>query len=61
MATLRLTARRALKADGSLPTDPKQRSSNCLNNLIEQDYRGVTQRIASSRSVMWRSRSPALS
>jgi transposase-like protein len=37
---------RELKADGSLPTDTKQRSSKYLNNLIEQDHRGVKQRIA---------------
>jgi transposase-like protein len=34
------------KADGSLPTDTKQRSSKYLNNGIEQDHRGVKQRIA---------------
>ena len=37
---------RELKADGSLPTDTKQRSSKYLNNLIEQDHRSVKQRIA---------------
>ena len=37
---------RELKADGSLPADTKQRSSKYLNNLIEQDHRGVKQRIA---------------
>jgi hypothetical protein len=35
-----------MKADGSLPADTKQRSSKYLNNLIEQDHRGVKQRIA---------------
>ena len=35
-----------LKADGSLPTETKLRSSKYLNNLIEQDHRGVKQRIA---------------
>ena len=35
-----------LKADGSLPTDTKKRSSKYLNNLIEQDHRSVKQRIA---------------
>ena len=35
-----------LKADGSLPADTKRRSSQYLNNLIEQDHRGVKQRIA---------------
>jgi transposase-like protein len=37
---------RELKADGSLPTNTKLRSSKYLNNLIEQDHRGVKQRIA---------------
>ncbi len=37
---------REMKADGSLPADTKQRSSKYLNNLIEQDHRGVRQRIA---------------
>jgi transposase-like protein len=35
-----------LKADGSLPANTKLRSSKYLNNLIEQDHRGVKQRIA---------------
>lgn len=35
-----------LKADGSLPMETKLRSSKYLNNLIEQDHRGVKQRIA---------------
>jgi transposase-like protein len=37
---------REMKADGSLPANTKQRSSKYLNNLIEQDHRGVKQRIA---------------
>jgi transposase-like protein len=37
---------RELKADGSLPANTKRRSSKYLNSLIEQDYRGVKQRIA---------------
>jgi transposase-like protein len=37
---------RELKADGSLPTKTRLRSSKYLNNLIEQDHRGVKQRIA---------------
>ena len=37
---------RELKADGSLPTDTKLRSSKYLNNLIEQDHRNVKQRVA---------------
>ena len=36
---------RELKADGSLPANTKLRSSKYLNNLIEQDHRGVKQRI----------------
>jgi len=32
---------RELRADGSLPSDTKLRSSKYLNNLIEQDHRGV--------------------
>jgi transposase-like protein len=37
---------RELKTDGSLPANTKLRSSKYLNNLIEQDHRGVKQRIA---------------
>ena len=37
---------RELKADGLLPADTKLRSSKYLNNVIEQDHRGVKQRIA---------------
>jgi len=36
---------RELKADGSLPANTKLRSSKYLNYLIEQDHRGVKQRI----------------
>jgi transposase-like protein len=36
---------RELKADGSLPANTKLRSSKYLNNLIEQDHRGVKRRI----------------
>jgi transposase-like protein len=32
---------REMKADGTLPDDTKLRSSKYLNNLIEQDHRGV--------------------
>jgi transposase-like protein len=39
-------APRELKACGLLPRDTKLRSSKYLNNLIEQDHRGVKQRIA---------------
>jgi transposase-like protein len=43
---------RELKADGSLPMDTKLRSSNYLNNLIEQDHRSVKQRIAVSAQAV---------
>ena len=33
------------QADGELPCDTKLRSSKYLNNLIEQDHRGVKLRI----------------
>jgi transposase-like protein len=36
---------RELKAGGSLPPNTKLRSSKYLNNLIEQDHRGVKQRL----------------
>jgi len=36
---------RELKTDGLLPAETKLRSSKYLNNLIEQDHRGVKQRI----------------
>ena len=37
---------RELKADGSLPTETKLRSSKYLNNPIEQDHRSIKQRVA---------------
>jgi transposase-like protein len=37
---------RELRADGSVPTDTKRRSSKYLNNLIEQDNRSGKHRIA---------------
>ena len=37
---------RELKTEGSLPADTKLRSSKYLNNLIEQDHRGMKQRFA---------------
>ena len=37
---------RELKADGSLPTATRLRSSKYLNNLIEQDHRSIKQRVA---------------
>ena len=36
---------REMKGDGQLPADTKLRSSKYLNNLIEQDHRGVKLRI----------------
>src|ERR1700723_309400 len=36
---------REMKSDGQLPADTKVRSSKYLNNLIEQDHRGVKLRI----------------
>ena len=36
-----------MKADGQMPTDTTLRSSKYLNNLIEQDHRGVKSRIGS--------------
>lgn len=36
---------REMKADGELPADTKLRSPKYLNNLIEQDHRGVKSRI----------------
>jgi transposase-like protein len=56
---------RELKADGSPPEETRLRSSKYLNNLIEQDHRGVKQRIAVMLGFKGfrnaRSRSPALS
>src|SRR5215469_680076 len=40
---------RELKADGSLPASTKLRSSKYLNNLIEQDHRGVKQSVRRQR------------
>src|SRR3984885_8221725 len=34
-----------MQAGGQLPTDKKLRSSTCLNDLIEQEHRGVKLRI----------------
>ena len=62
----RLTARCVeLKADGLLLAETKLRSSKYLNNLIEQDHRGVKQRIATmlgfkSFATPRRLRSPVL-
>jgi transposase-like protein len=37
---------RELITEGELPADTKLRSSKYLNNLIEQDHRGVKSRLA---------------
>jgi transposase-like protein len=44
---------RELKTDGQLPADTKVRSSKYLNNLIEQDHRGVKLRIAPMLGFKW--------
>ena len=36
---------REMKADGQMPINTKLRSSKYLNNLVEQDHRGVQLRI----------------
>ena len=41
---------REMKTDGQLPADTKVRSSKYLNNLIEQDHRGVKLRIGPVRA-----------
>jgi transposase-like protein len=42
-----------LKADGLLPAVTNLRSWKYLNNLIEQDHRGVKQRIAVMLGFKW--------
>ena len=44
---------REMKADGELPADTKLRSSKYLNNLIEQDHRGVKLRIGPMLGFKW--------
>ncbi|HTW68875.1 MAG TPA: DDE-type integrase/transposase/recombinase [Acetobacteraceae bacterium] len=44
---------REMKADGELPAETKLRSSKYLNNLIEQDHRGVKQRIGPMLGFKW--------
>src|SRR5882757_6015282 len=44
---------REMKTDGELPTDAKLRSSKYLNNLVEQDHRGVKLRIAPMLGFKW--------
>jgi transposase-like protein len=44
---------RVMKADGELREDTKLRSSKYLNNLIEQDHRGVKSRIGPMLGFKW--------
>src|SRR5271169_3336211 len=44
---------REMKVDGQLPADTKLRSSKYLNNLIEQDHRGVKLRIGPMLGFKW--------
>jgi transposase-like protein len=44
---------REMKTDGQLPPDTKVRSSKYLNNLIEQDHRGVKLRIGPMLGFKW--------
>jgi transposase-like protein len=44
---------REMKADGQLEADTKLRSSKYLNNLIEQDHRGVKLRIGPMLGFKW--------
>ena len=42
-----------MKTDGQLPANTKVRSSKYLNNLIEQDHRGVKLRIGLMLGFKW--------
>ena len=44
---------REMKTDGQLPANTKVRSSKYLNNLIEQDHRGVKLRIGPMLGFKW--------
>jgi transposase-like protein len=44
---------REMKADGQIPGDTKVRSSKYLNNLIEQDHRGVNLRLRPMLGFKW--------
>ena len=44
---------REMKVDGQLPADTKLRSSKYLNNVIEQDHRGVKLRIGPMLGFKW--------
>jgi transposase-like protein len=42
-----------MKTDGQLPADTKVRSSQSLNDMIEQDHRGVKLRIGPMPGFKW--------
>ena len=42
-----------MKTDGQLPANTRVRSSKYLNNLIEQDHRGVKLRIGPMLGFKW--------
>jgi transposase-like protein len=42
-----------MKADGQLLADTKVRSSKYLNNLIEQDHRGIKLRVGPMLGFKW--------
>jgi hypothetical protein len=42
-----------MKTDGQMPADTKVRSSKYLNNLIEQDHRGVKLRLGPMLGFKW--------
>lgn len=44
---------REMKAEGQLPEDIQLRSSKYLNNLVEQDHRGVKLRIGPMLGFKW--------
>jgi transposase-like protein len=44
---------REMKADGPIPDNTKLRSTTYLNNLIEQDHRGVKPRIGPMLGFKW--------
>jgi transposase-like protein len=53
-------AGREMKADGQLLADTKVRSSKYLNNLIEQDHRGVKLRIGPMLGFKWFRTAPSV-
>ena len=50
---------REMKTSGQLAADTKLRSSKYLNNLIEQDHRGVKLRIGAMLGIKWSSAAAA--